>query len=305
MWCMFGYQDYKNKVLEILREKYGEDVVRETTVTKNNNTKLEGIILHVGTSAASPIIYFDSRQNVYTDLDVKGMVRTAEEQFKVIKHFTDKAVEDARNWKKMQTRIFPKVIHYEKNKEMLMKTPHVRFLDLAVVFFYQTNEMFPELGEGTVMVHDGMKNVWDVNEEQLMKYSMKNLKEMKCACKKMDEFAEMCGISDEEEALVSSTLPLYILTTYDGMFGAAAMLNRKFMEKACKKMQCQKLWVIPSSIHEVLLLPYDYEIAAKNLQGICVDVNKTLNPEDILSDSIYVYDDAEKQIDFADVRGNS
>ena len=36
-----------------------------------------------------------------------------------------------------------------------------------------------------------------------------------------------------------------------------------------------------------------------------MDVNETLDPEDILSDSIYVYDDAEKQIDFADVRGNS
>lgn len=304
MWCLFGYQDYKNKVLEILREKYGEDVVRETTVTKNNNTKLEGIILRVGTSAASPIIYFDSRQNFYTDLDVKDIVRTAEEQFKEIKRFTNKAVEDARNWKKMKNRIFPKLIHYEKNKEMLIKTPHVRFLDLAVVFFYQTNEMFPELGEGTVTVHDGMKNVWDVSEDQLLKYSLRNLREMECACKTMEEILELYVFSDGEVKPAQSTLSLYALTTYDGIFGAAAMLNKNFMEKACKKMQCQKLWVIPSSIHEVLLMPYDYEIEAKKLQRICADVNKTLDPEDILSDSIYVYDDVEKQIDFADVRGN-
>ena len=40
---IYDYQEYKSRVFEILREKYGEDVVREVEVTKNNNTKLEAI----------------------------------------------------------------------------------------------------------------------------------------------------------------------------------------------------------------------------------------------------------------------
>lgn len=297
---IYDYQEYKSRAFEILREKYGEDVVREVEVTKNNNTKLEAIGLRVGTNAASPIIYFDNRKGQYTDCDVRQIVRFAEKHMKDFKHFTDKAVEDSRNWRKMKTRIFPKVIHFTKNKDMLMHTPHVRFLDLAVVFFYQTNELFPELGEGIVTVHDQMKEVWDVNEEQLLKYSLKNLKQLKCTCKKLEEVLEAYGVSAGEDVEV----PLYILTVYTGMYGAAAMLNREFMEEACEKMESQKLWIIPSSCHEVLLVPYDFNVAARDLQRMCVEVNGTLDQEDVLSDSIYLYDNETKQIDFADVRGN-
>lgn len=297
---IYGYEEYKSKVLESLREKYGEDVVREITVTKNNNTKFEGISLRTGTNVASPIIYLDNRKEHYTECDVSMIVKSAEKHMKDIKHFTDKAVEDSRNWKKMKTRIFPKVIHYEKNKEMLMHTPHVRFLDLAVVFFYQTNEMFPELGEGTVTVHEQMKEVWEADEKKLMKYSLKNLKELKCTCKYLEEVLEGYGVPVGENVQV----PLYILTVYNGMYGAAAMLNRTSMKEACEKMGCNKLWIIPSSCHEVLLVPYDYDVEARDLQRMCMEVNRTIEQEDVLSDSIYLYDNKTKQIEFADVRGN-
>lgn len=297
---IYDYQEYKNRVFEILREEYGEDVVREVKVTKNNNTKLEGIGLHAGTNVASPIIYLDNKKGQYTECDIRSIVKVAEKHLKEIKRFTDKAVEDSRNWRKMKTRIFPKVIHYAKNKDMLMHTPHVRFLDLAVVFFYQTNEMFPELGEGTITVHDGMKQVWDVTEEQLLKYSMRNLRQLKCTCKYLEEVLEGYGVPVGENVKI----PLYILTVYNGIYGAAAMLNRTFMEEACEKMGCQKLWIIPSSCHEVLLVPYDFDVVARDLQRMCVEVNGTLDQEDVLSDSIYLYDNETKQIDFADVRGS-
>lgn len=183
---------------------------------------------------------------------------------------------------------------------MLMHTPHIRFLDLAVVFFYQTNELFPELGEGSVTVHDGMKTIWNVTEEQLMKYSMRNLKQLKCTCKKLEEVLEAFGVSAGENVKV----PLHILTVYNGVYGAAALLNRTFMEEACERMECKKLWIIPSSCHEVLLVPYDFDIVARDLQRMCMEVNQTIDPEDVLSDSIYFYDNETKQIDFADVKGD-
>ena len=70
MFETYDYEEYKSKVLEILCEKYGEGVVREITVTKNNNTKCEGIALCAGTNVASPIIYLDNGKERYTECDV-------------------------------------------------------------------------------------------------------------------------------------------------------------------------------------------------------------------------------------------
>ena len=69
-------------------------------------------------------------------------------------------------------------------------------------------------------------------------------------------------------------------------------------------MECKKLWIIPSSCHEILLVPYDFDVVARDLQRMCVEANKTIDQEDVLSDSIYLYDNETKQIDFADVKGD-
>ncbi len=242
----FDYTEYKSRVFEILCEKNGEDVVQEIEVTMNNNRKTEGICFRVGTNAASPIIYYDASKETYTEWDVEQIVKTAEQFFKKIRYFTKTEVKDSFDWKKISGKIFPKLINYEKNTEMLEHTPYIRFLDLAVVFFYQTGELFPDIGAGTVTVTERMKEIWGVNEEQLMKHAMANLKEQECSLKNIEELLGIYGLDNEDEIKI----PLHVLTVYNGIFGAAAMLNRKFMEEACEELNCSKLWIIPSSIHE-------------------------------------------------------
>ena len=86
---IYDYQEYKSRVFEILREKYGEDVVRDVEVTKNNNTKLEGIGLRVGTNVASPIIYLDNRRGSVTEHQVEELagIQAIETVCKEWRHF--------------------------------------------------------------------------------------------------------------------------------------------------------------------------------------------------------------------------
>lgn len=300
MGKIYNYTEYRTRVFQILCEEYGEDIIREIEVTGNNNTKSKGISFRAGTNTASPIIYFEDNKKQYTECDVKKFVKTAEKLFKKIKRFTDKEVKECCSWKAMRGRIFPKVINYEKNKEMLTRTPHVRFLDLAVVFFYQTSELYPDLGEGAVTVHERMKQVWGVNEEKLMKHAMENLRDQECNLKNLGELLGMYGL-DAKDGVETA---LHILAVYNGMYGAAAMLNRQFMEEACDTLGCSKIWIIPSSVHEVLLLPHGCSVETHDLHLMCVEVNQTLEQEDVLSNSIYVYDNETKQINISDLKGD-
>ena len=54
-------------------------------------------------------------------------------------------------------------------------------------------------------------------------------------------------------------------------------------------------YLIPSSVHEFILLPVDQERSAEELKEMIVEVNSTeLTPEEILSDQLYLYSRQER-----------
>ena len=83
---------------------------------------------------------------------------------------------------------------------------------------------------------------------------------------------------------------LYILTCNNGIGGAITMLSNKILAEICRKMKCEKIYVLPSSVNEVLILNTE-EADGKELQKIVREVNETIVlPEEYLSDSVYLYD---------------
>ena len=55
----YSFNIYKEKVLENLQNKLGEEKVRIVEIPKNNGVKLTGVQLNMGTYMASPILYFN------------------------------------------------------------------------------------------------------------------------------------------------------------------------------------------------------------------------------------------------------
>ena len=49
-----------------------------------------------------------------------------------------------------------------------------------------------------------------------------------------------------------------------------------------------KIIVIPSSIHELIVYKYDEDMDMDDFNNMVKEVNKELNPEDVLSDRVYV-----------------
>lgn len=284
---LYTYQEYKEKVLHVLRQEYGTDVVEEIVVHKENLQKEEGIFLRVRGNGLSPIIYFNSSKEWYVEEDVQKMICSARKMFEEVCCLSGEEIKELLAWENVKEKIVPKLVNYELNKKLLERTPHMRFYDLAIMFFYPV-DWFHDIGQGVICVKEHMKAYWGVDNCMLMKHAMSNLRKQKCTLVKLEEVMEMYG------AEVNTSL--YLLTVYDGVYGAAAILNKEFMRNASEKMGSSKIWIIPSSLNEVLLLPYQYKEEADSLQRICAEVNQTLEQEDILSDTIYLYDNAAEQI---------
>ena len=115
---------------------------------------------------------------------------------------------------------------------------------------------------------------------------------------------------DEMELADNLTPPMYVLTTEDRVYGATTILyrNGQLLQECLERIQndynnpsITDFYIIPSSTHEVLLVPATDDITKESLQAMCQEVNSTqVDITDQLSDNIFQYnqDDGFQQITF-------
>ena len=81
-----------------------------------------------------------------------------------------------------------------------------------------------------------------------------------------------------------------VLTNTQGMHGAGALFYPDQLETIAQQMGTD-FFVLPSSVHEVLILPDDGSQDLDSLQFMVREINRTeVAPEDRLSDFVYHYD---------------
>ena len=66
-----------------------------------------------------------------------------------------------------------KLIHYERNKELLGKVPHIRFLDLAIVFYCLISMDFTT-GNATILIHHSHLKNWNITTTELFQIAKDN-----------------------------------------------------------------------------------------------------------------------------------
>ena len=90
---------------------------------------------------------------------------------------------------------------------------------------------------------------------------------------------------------------LNILTAEGGMFGASAILFPRVLHEYCEEFGTNKVVIMPSSIHEVIIRPYG-EISIEDLNEMVRQVNATeLAPDEILADHVYIYNDETGEVE--------
>lgn len=93
---------------------------------------------------------------------------------------------------------------------------------------------------------------------------------------------------------------LYVASMPDMSNGAGVILYPDFMEKAAEKLGGD-FFVLPSSIHEVLLLRDDGAIPLNDLKNIVESVNRTeVAVEEQLSDNVYHFDAAARRLEIGE-----
>lgn len=284
----YSFNIYKDMVIDTLRNKLGEDKVRLVTVPKNNGVRLQGIQLNVGADRALPIIYFNDNEECYSDTDIECFVKEAEKIFYGGSGFSIEDTMAIYNWEIAKNGLRFKLVNYEANKQNLIDKPFVRFMDLAAMFIVSTEKIVLGCGDGVVTVNNSLVKSWGVDKEKLYKKAMKNLEQSNYSILGL---GSMFGIMEERDEDT-----LYVATTYDAYCGATVALSRKILNEACEKMNCERIFILPSSVHEILLIDCK-KADLECLKSMVKDVNVSiLDPQEYLSDNVYVYECGEVKI---------
>lgn len=101
-----------------------------------------------------------------------------------------------------------------------------------------------------------------------------------------EKLSELMGQEIEEMEGIPKQ---YIVTNTINFRGASAILDGEALKKLSKKLDVSKFIVLPSSIHEMIVIPDDGKCAIEELSKMVQEVNQTqVEPEERLTDQAYV-----------------
>lgn len=272
-----------NRIPEYLMQ-YDIEQVKLDTVLKNNGVSYTGLVICVKGEKIFPNIYLEYFYALYQgghDLDeILGTIR--DEYIEARERVIPEAYTEI-NEKNIKEYLFLKIINYEKNREMLSECPYIPFHDLAVTFRYLVSHN--EQGIASAIVRNQDMDNWKMTTEELYALAKKNTAKLfPVMLKSLDEMLHE-NIPDWDAPGVG----MYVLTNEQKVNGAAYMLYKDVLSAFAEKHQ-SGFYILPSSIHEVLLLPDNMNVDVGYLRETVQDVNSCAVSEmDFLSDNVYYY----------------
>ena len=288
-----NFKDFTNSIAALLQRKTGDNcTVTVTNVLKNNNVRLTGVVITEENEGMSPTIYLEEPYRRYQEgASLQDIIEEIMALYEM--HLRNRKLDMGffRDFAQVEDRIFHKVINYAKNRELLTDVPYFRWHDLAVIFYYGMEEA--AFGRASILIHNSHLDMWGKSAEEIYCVARRNMKrsmpELLLPMQKLMEELMVRRMSEEE-------LTLYVLTNREKLFGASAMLYSEKIKELADRFGTDLL-ILPSSVHEVLILPDDRNREYDFYRRMVKEVNTTqVDPEEILSYSLYRYDRKKEEI---------
>ena len=289
------FEKFTNKMLFAAQKYFQEGTkVVINQVAKNNGVVLHGLTIMEDGCNIAPTIYLNGLYESY-----EAGTTFSEIFHRVIKAYEENKIEENINieffteYESVRHRIVYKLINYNKNKHLLEDIPHIQYLDLAIVFYCLM--ICDSFGNGSIMIHNSHCNMWDVDAQKLYQDAKLNtplllgaeLKSMEEVILQLLDEKEVADLNQWEEEV--RDIPMYVLSNKTKIHGAACILYENVVSDFAEYLH-RDIFILPSSVHEVILVHSHGIEKAQNLIDMVREVNETqVEEEEVLSDSIYFF----------------
>lgn len=289
------FTNFTTLVQREVEKRAGENYrVKLNDVMKNNGVVLRGITLMQDDSNISPTIYLNPYYDAYEngDTTLGTVIDEVIDTYERNKINCSIDMKFFLNYETVKSRIIFKLINTEKNRELLRDVPYIPFHDLSIVFQCLVSE--ERFGNASILIHNVHLQLWKVNARELYECALENtpllqgyeLADMNTV---LEEMKALGGIDDEEIEDMQQEVPMYVLSNKSRINGASCILYKDILKDFAMVVD-KDLYVLPSSIHEVILLPSDGTQESEQLKEMVREINQSqVEKEEVLSDSVYYY----------------
>lgn len=302
-----NFEGFVNRVLDQIKEYLPESYQdAEFVVRQHEKLNNQYAALTIANSKFAPIInledYFYDYEHGRSFHSIMGAISESISMEQPELNFAALA-----DFEKAKELLFIRVSSAEKNADYLKNVPHTIMEDVAITYHLKMN--VDENGVASAVVaHDNLR-MYGVSVEELHKAALENSEKMFPAYifdlnermkQNYIEDMKQDGMPDEliEEFLKEFPEPddnaMTVVTNDVGVNGAAVIFYPGMMEKLAEMTEGD-YFILPSSVHETIILPDNGALTAKELEAMVVEINATqVEPWDRLTDEVYHYDPIDK-----------
>ena len=298
----------KDTIKDYLPEEY-KDAEVNLLENRKLNTHYTGLTVTRKGDTLAPTINLNALFENYGQQTENNLASVMEEVTSVIQHTPGKFdIGRVMDYDRVKKNLFMKLSAAEKNADVLEHTPHITKEDLALTFHIMLDQ--GEKGTATTMITDKMMDAYGVDLEKLYQDALHNspviapaqienmgevlermmLEDMKAAGAPAEVIQEM----EKDLQETSRDNPMTVITNDRSTDGAAAIFYPGVMDQVGERLNGD-YFILPSSVHEILVVPDDGNISFRELTDMVKEVNRTqVAPEDRLTDQVYHYDTADR-----------
>lgn len=274
-----------------LKKRFPESTIHFLDRTKNNGIVLRAVCVRQKDSDVSPTIYYEKEgflESYETGVPIEEI---ADEICQILHAVPEVHICTAGllNYENVKNKMFCCLINKERNKDLLESAVHKDFLDLTLVLKFAVDAGGGQIGE--ILIQNQMLDLWGISDvDALFELAKENSKRLypghiQLVDDYIRNFYPFWGSEDEEDDVPR----LYTASNLNEIEGAGVMVYDKDIIRTLADELDSDLFVLPSSIHEIILCKA-IEGTDEMFSSLIKEVNREVLPEqEMLSDSLYLY----------------
>lgn len=292
------FEEFREKLVEDLHEALPERLkgasIEESSVQKLQNRSYDGITVRPeGTNIGVTLDVSKMYEEMDRGTDYESVLAEA---VAIVSNATADMpnfdVEQFADYEAMKEKLSIQVVPTAGNEDMLKNIPHKEMEDLSLVYRFILDS--DARGQQSILVTNNLLENYGITQEQLHKDALEvapvyvpvQIKSM------VEVLADMMGPEFAESGIPTEGMDnmMYVATNESKNYGAGVIAYPDFMDQASEKVGGD-FFMLPSSVHEVLIVPDNGEMKREELENMVREVNATqVAPEDQLSNNVYHYD---------------
>ena len=292
------FEAFKNTIMDLVSKEVEdrglEGISMKLTTVESPDGMTDRLMVSVDDSKMSMAfrlkeIYQSVEDGEDIDHAVYKMVNTIEDNISFVKEKEQDVKSFISDYEKVKDNTYLRLI--PGDSPILKSTPHRMIEDMALVVNVHLDSFSDEHGKSCVVVTKPLMEMYGIDEAQLFADAEKNsLANEPIVFKPLLDMVKDLISKDEIPNPEDVGIVTYIATNTSGFQGAAVAGYPDFCEKAAEAIG-GSFYMLPSSVHEFILIKDDGTPKAKDLNRMIKNVNETvLEPRDVLASQCYHYD---------------